>query len=189
MANFQPLPSFPGEPVDTHLQADTPDYAPWIRRAGAYVIDGAFGVAVATAIAIATGHHNPFNTFSWHLVNGKEQLRPIGSKLLFFNATVIGVEVIYTIGFFVSTWQATLGMRLLGIFIARESDHGKVVLGRATIRTVFFLGASALLQAVLKALASLIFLADYLWPLWDARNQTLHDKVAKTVVLRRITER
>ena len=115
MANFQPLPSFPGEPVDTHLQADTPDYAPWIRRAGAYVIDGAFGVAVATANAIATGHHNPFNTFSWHLVNGKEQLRPIGSKLLFFNATVIGVEVIYTIGFFVSTWQATLGMRLLGI--------------------------------------------------------------------------
>ena len=27
-------------------------------------------------------------------------------------------------------------------------------------------------------------LIDYLWPLWDSQNQTLHDKIAGTVVLR-----
>ena len=33
--------------------------------------------------------------------------------------------------------------------------------------------------------AFLIFpaLVDYLWPLWDKKNQTLHDKLAKTVVI------
>ena len=25
--------------------------------------------------------------------------------------------------------------------------------------------------------------ADYLWPLWDKNNQTLHDKMGKTVVV------
>jgi uncharacterized RDD family membrane protein YckC len=25
---------------------------------------------------------------------------------------------------------------------------------------------------------------DYLWPLWDRENQTLHDKIAGTVVLK-----
>jgi uncharacterized RDD family membrane protein YckC len=27
-------------------------------------------------------------------------------------------------------------------------------------------------------------LLDYLWPLWDDRNQTLHDKVVSSVVVR-----
>jgi hypothetical protein len=27
-------------------------------------------------------------------------------------------------------------------------------------------------------------LLDYLWPLWDGRNQTLHDKVANSIVVR-----
>ena len=33
----------------------------------------------------------------------------------------------------------------------------------------------------------LLILVDLLWPLWDARRQTLHDKIAGTVVLRRVS--
>jgi uncharacterized RDD family membrane protein YckC len=29
----------------------------------------------------------------------------------------------------------------------------------------------------------LAYLVNYLWPLWDKRNQTLHDKIAKTIVI------
>jgi uncharacterized RDD family membrane protein YckC len=29
----------------------------------------------------------------------------------------------------------------------------------------------------------LSFLADVLWPLWDERNQTLHDKIVSTYVI------
>ena len=31
---------------------------------------------------------------------------------------------------------------------------------------------------------TLPLILDYLWPLWDDRNQTLHDKVPSTVVVR-----
>jgi uncharacterized RDD family membrane protein YckC len=27
-------------------------------------------------------------------------------------------------------------------------------------------------------------LLSYLWPLWDSRNQTLHDKMANTIVVK-----
>jgi uncharacterized RDD family membrane protein YckC len=31
---------------------------------------------------------------------------------------------------------------------------------------------------------SLPLLISYLWPLWDSRNQTLHDKMASTIVVK-----
>ena len=31
---------------------------------------------------------------------------------------------------------------------------------------------------------TLPLILDYLWPLWDDRNQTLHDKAVSTVVVR-----
>ena len=40
------------------------------------------------------------------------------------------------------------------------------------------------LIGVVSIVLGLPWLLDMLWPLWDARNQTLHDKVAKTVVIR-----
>ena len=39
--------------------------------------------------------------------------------------------------------------------------------------------------AVLTLVPFVGSLLDLLWPLWDPRNQTLHDKAAGTVVLRR----
>jgi uncharacterized RDD family membrane protein YckC len=33
------------------------------------------------------------------------------------------------------------------------------------------------------ALFAIVYLVDLLWPLWDARNQTLHDKVVGTLVV------
>jgi hypothetical protein len=36
----------------------------------------------------------------------------------------------------------------------------------------------------LFALFTLPLILDYLFPLWDGKNQTLHDKVATSVVMR-----
>ena len=38
---------------------------------------------------------------------------------------------------------------------------------------------------LLAVLFVIPWIIDMLWPLWDDRNQTLHDKVVGTVVLRR----
>ena len=51
--------------------------------------------------------------------------------------------------------------------------------------TMFRLGIlSDLYTGVVSIVLGLPWLLDMLWPLWDARNQTLHDKVVSTVVIR-----
>ena len=46
-----------------------------------------------------------------------------------------------------------------------------------------------LLVRAVMGFVPLLPMLDLLWPLWDPRNQTLHDKVAGTVVLRQVTGR
>jgi uncharacterized RDD family membrane protein YckC len=188
MTNYVPLPSFPGEPSDASAERGTSEYASWIRRAAAYLLDGVLITALAVIIAAATHHHELFNTFKFHLASGKQRLLPIGSELDFFVGTEVVIQVLYT-ALLATTWQATLGMRALGIFIATEADHSKVGLIRAEGRTVVVLVVAQVLKFVLSLIATLVVFLDVLWPLWDARNQTLHDKVAKTVVLRQVSGR
>jgi len=91
------------------------------------------------------------------------------------------VAFAYGAGFLSSTWQATPFMRLCRIHIATETGD-RVGLGRAAGRTAIFQVAT--LVATRAAFLELVILVDLLWPLWDARNQTVHDKLARTVVLR-----
>lgn len=73
-------------------------------------------------------------------------------------------------------WGHTLGMALVHLR-AVDALEGRSPLspGRAAIRSAM----GGLLTVV--PVGALI---DLLWPLWDPRNQTIHDKVAGTVVLR-----
>jgi len=71
----------------------------------------------------------------------------------------------------------TLGMSLMRLQ-AVEATEGKSPIGipRAAIRSA---------TAGFLTIIPLGGIIDLLWPLWDPRNQTLHDKAAGTVVLRR----
>jgi uncharacterized RDD family membrane protein YckC len=71
----------------------------------------------------------------------------------------------------------TLGMAWMRLY-AVDAVGGRTPIGpsRAAVRS---LTAGALTVIPFAALL------DLLWPLWDNRNQTLHDKAAGTVVLRR----
>jgi uncharacterized RDD family membrane protein YckC len=68
----------------------------------------------------------------------------------------------------------TLGGMLLGVRVLAVTGDAAGY-GRAAIRWV----ASAILGAI-----PLVNLLNFLWMLWDDRRQTLHDKVAGTVVVR-----
>jgi uncharacterized RDD family membrane protein YckC len=77
----------------------------------------------------------------------------------------------------IGLWGRTLGMHLMRLD-AVDAVDGRFPIGpvKAAIRS--------LAAAVLSVLPVIGPLADLLWPLWDPRNQTLHDKAAGTVVLR-----
>jgi uncharacterized RDD family membrane protein YckC len=187
MSSHEPLPTFPVGPGAQPLP-DTSDLASWGRRVGAFMVDSVLGFVAAILITRAAGQHDPFSVLHFHVVNGKEQLVPIGSKLVFFNVVTGAIQILYTLGFLTSRWRATLGMRWLGIFLARESDLGQVGPAQVAGRTCLYPGVSSVVQVVLPIVSLLVFV-DLLWPLWDPRNQTLHDKVAGTVVLRQVTGR
>jgi uncharacterized RDD family membrane protein YckC len=70
----------------------------------------------------------------------------------------------------------TLGKKAVGIHVLRSEDAGRVSYARA-------LGRAA--SVVLLGVFVLALLLSYLWPLWDRRNQALHDKMAGTIVVRR----
>lgn len=73
----------------------------------------------------------------------------------------------------------TLGRQAMRIRVVRE-DGQPMTIGSGLLREV--IGRQLLLAITFYVYA----LIDYLWPLWDAANQTIHDKVASTRVKRAV---
>jgi len=71
----------------------------------------------------------------------------------------------------------TVGNMAVGTRVVDATTGGPVTFGKALGRSV----ATVLFDEVIY----IIGLFNVLWPLWDRQNQTLHDKIAGTVVLRR----
>ena len=59
------------------------------------------------------------------------------------------------------------------IAVKEDSAGGSIGYGRA-LTAIIFISALFILPIVL----------DYLWPLWDKKNQALHDKVVGGVVVK-----
>jgi uncharacterized RDD family membrane protein YckC len=87
----------------------------------------------------------------------------------------LAVSFVYSFAL-VGFWGHTLGMAWMKLD-AVEAVEGRTPIGpaRAAIRS---------LAAGLLTIVPVAAFLDVLWPLWDRRNQTLHDKAAGTVVLR-----
>jgi uncharacterized RDD family membrane protein YckC len=130
------------------------EYAGWWRRVGAYLLDSLLVTVVV-------------------LVVGGVLYALIGDAGL-----VIAYVLIFLGPFAYFTYfhgrpgGQTPGKSALGIRVRRE-DGGDLGYGRALARYAF---------TVVLSILVIPLLIDYLWPLWDARNQSLHDKIAKSVV-------
>ncbi|MEZ5377211.1 MAG: RDD family protein [Acidimicrobiales bacterium] len=81
------------------------------------------------------------------------------------------VPVMYYVRSVAKTGQ-TPGRKMLGIRVASTADGEPPSFGMSFVRYLF------------SAISSLICGLGYLWMLWDDKNQTWHDKVSSTVVVR-----
>jgi uncharacterized RDD family membrane protein YckC len=70
----------------------------------------------------------------------------------------------------------TWGMQVVGIRVVREDGY-RFSGGNAIVREV-------LVKNFLMGLCFIVQILNYLWPLWDDKNQCLHDKICNTLVLR-----
>ena len=90
--------------------------------------------------------------------------------------------VIYATVLYGGARGQTVGMMAVGVRVVRDGAHDALGYGQAFWR--------ALVEQFLRILATvtiilgLIWLLDMLFPLWDKKQQTLHDKVVRTVVIR-----
>ena len=85
--------------------------------------------------------------------------------------------------FFLSYWKGqTPGMRIFRLRCVDEENRTSLSQQQPWIRSVSAEVMAALGSLFLPLL--LVEAADLLWPVFDAKNQTLHDKIAKTVVVR-----
>jgi uncharacterized RDD family membrane protein YckC len=198
VSNEVPLQPYPTPGDEADQLASTAEYARWGRRAGGLLLDTLIIAVLAIVLTALTGHDEPWQVFHLHTVNGQQRLAPIGSRLLFFSGLSVLISFAYNTAFLSSMWQATPGMRAVTVHIARAdlgpgtsgaagSPHhqpqgtGQVRLGRSAARSAIYEGIALLGRLPFGSLALLV---DFLWPLWDPRRQTLHDKLAGTVVLR-----
>jgi uncharacterized RDD family membrane protein YckC len=78
----------------------------------------------------------------------------------------------------------TVGMRVFRLRCVDATTQAPVTMQQAFIRSLT--AQAFVVLEVFGFFGSLAEVADLLWPLWDKRNQTLHDKVGKTVVLREL---
>jgi uncharacterized RDD family membrane protein YckC len=147
-------------------------YASWGQRFAAWVLDGAivlgsiWGPATAAAFAIQDA--------------------------------VTGILLVLVLAFLSPLYYAllhagkrgqTLGKRALGIAVRNQKTRGRISLGRSLARTylvaIFFVVWAIPSASWWWTIISIIpFIFDDLWPLWDAKHQTWHDKVAGSVVVR-----
>lgn len=137
------------------LQAGTGAYvASYGRRAAALVLE--FGLVIAL-MAVAT----------------------VADVALGTSPLVMGLAMLGYIGWSVVLMSRgrTPGKQLLGIYVMNGQAQPIGFWHYALLRSV--VGQSVLGGITLGVYA----IIDYLWPLWDRNNQTLHDKVASTHVV------
>lgn len=152
----------------------------WWRRVGAYVLDSIF-ITIAWAILfIIIGIAIGLNT------SGSAEISDGAVAGILIIGFLVGFAI--TIGYYLMTMTRqginngqTWGLQILNIAVVRQ-DGKRVDAGFILLRQLVVIGV--LFGIVNYFTFSLGFIVDSLWPLWDDKKQTLHDKIVKSVMVR-----
>lgn len=132
--------------------------AGWWRRVGGVVIDDII-VGIAAALVSAASHRE-----------------------LVILLAGWAVSVVYVSILLVRNGQ-TLGMAVFGVRLQMADADGSRISGQTAVsRSVVAIAFT--LPQLFVPYGVLLAAFDLLWPLWDERNQTLHDKVVGTLAVR-----
>ena len=176
--------------------ATTPDGVPlsgWWWRVLAILIDVVILSAIMVAVAypwvsdVASSYGDWFDKVQSSdsgSVSTRELRDDIAGPVLVISAINIALGFVYNVGFLM--WkQATPGKLLLGLRVRLRETPGPMPLGTVLTRWVgqYAVGILSLVPFIV-GIVGLYSIINYLWPLWDSKKQALHDKVAKTNVVR-----
>jgi uncharacterized RDD family membrane protein YckC len=167
---FPPPPSF-------ESPTDGP-YATWGTRLGGYLIDFVIFLVVLVVLYIPFRHSHALQV---HLMMARHGQRRRNVSLAPF-LIVAPLYIAYATFLCGGGRGQTVGMMAVRVRVVRDGTLGAIGYGRAFGRALF--------EQVLRLITGVFFLLGIVWlldmlfPLWDQKRQTLHDKVAGTVVIR-----
>jgi uncharacterized RDD family membrane protein YckC len=164
-----------GEPTGQPSPSQRASYGGFWRRAVGLLVDAlVLGVPIGIALAVAIVHGYRFGYHYHPHAHGNQPILTSPSPQRQGVLQLVGAipSWLYTAGFMSSGWQATPGQRLLGLRTQR-TDGGRVSFGRASGR--YFA----------SIVSGYLLLTGYFMMLFTERRQTLHDRLAGTVVVRR----
>ncbi len=138
--------------------------ASWGRRLAALLVDVIVLVVAISVALVAAGM--PADELRDRVENGE--------TLLIIVLFLIPEAIYYT--WMVGSRSQTVGKMALGIKVVDAESRAPIGYLRAFRRW--------LSTAALRALFTIPTIVDHLWPLRDRRNQALHDKFARSVVVR-----
>lgn len=156
-------------------QTPTYDYAGWGVRVGASLIDGLLGLVAAIPLIVG---------YIWLFASLDTTSSSSGSSSADYDGGPIPIVLLVvgsliTMAFWI--WNLcirqgrtgqTLGKSNLGIRLVKESTGQPIGAGLSFVRQLC------------HYVDQLVCYLGYLWPLWDAKKQTLADKIMSTVVVR-----
>lgn len=169
--------SGPGQPAAVYSSpafAPGTIYAPWADRVVGHLIDILLVFAVMAILYPLLG------TFLALILGGfGAHADPFGSGIccvfiLLFPLSTFLVGL-YNGVYLVSSRGASIGQGVMKLKVV-DANGQLLSVGTALLR---------LLVRVVMAAIAILWILDLLWPLWDDRRQTLHDKVVGSFVLKK----
>ncbi|MGI8656569.1 MAG: RDD family protein [Pyrinomonadaceae bacterium] len=88
------------------------------------------------------------------------------------------LAIIYNKIYLVGTRGASIGQGVMKLKVV-DASGANVSMGKAALRQIAAVGIS-----LTPILGTIAHFADVLWPLWDSKRQTLHDKAADAFVVK-----
>jgi uncharacterized RDD family membrane protein YckC len=153
------LPSYPQDAAEREAasqpQVSDRAYSSWGRRVGAYLLDSLvlFVPLVILIVVFAAAD--------------------IWAGVVVAYVAVLVLPFVYFTVMHGGASGQTYGKRWLGIRVVSDETGNSIGYGRAFGRYAI---------TVVFSIFFIPLLLDYLWPLWDTKNQALHDKVVGSVV-------
>jgi uncharacterized RDD family membrane protein YckC len=168
-------PPPPGYGAPGYPTGPASPYAGWWVRVAAQIIDGLITFAVVL-VPLIVGLIITFKDSRTDPVTDKlTGVEPVGIGILVLTGLLCLGFDIWNRGTRVGSKGQSLGKKVVGIRVVKEADGQLLGAGTGLLRWV---------MAFLLGIISCVQLVDVLWPLWDDKNQTLHDKIVSSVSLK-----
>lgn len=166
-----------GQPVDSQGRV----LAVWWKRAVAAIIDSII-VSIPSWILLtvlgvglgATADPIEVDPVTGQITGGGAGAGFIATFLISL-LVIVALGIAYYIYFHGSEKGQTPGKMIMKLQLRDEASGGRVSYGKAGLRW--------LVAGVLWAVCYVPGIVDALFPLWDPKRQTLHDKAANTLVI------